>query len=116
MIGTEGYQRQMPCAFDRVRERALVLGADTGLAPRLDLPPVGHIAAESLYVFVVDVLDVVDAEPAYLPAAVVPGSAATGSATRAAPAATRAAPAATRAGSAPPGPEPRRSGASRSRP
>ena len=76
MVRAEWDQGQVPGALDGGRKSALMLGAHTGLAPGLDLPPVRHVPAEPIGVFVVDVLDVIDAESAYLSTAVVARSAA----------------------------------------
>ena len=85
MIGAEWNEREVPRALDCVGESALVLGANAGLPPGLYSPSVGHVTAEALRVLVVDVLDVVNAEPADLPAAVVPGPAAAPEASAAGP-------------------------------
>ena len=76
MVRAERNQGQMPGALDGGRKSALMLGAHTGLAPGLDLPSVRHVSAEPIGVFVVDVLDMIDAESAYLSTAVVAWSAA----------------------------------------
>lgn len=71
MVGTEWNESQVTRTLDRVCQPTLMLGADTGLAPRLDLPAVSHIPTEAVCVLVVYVLYVVHAEPADLPSAVV---------------------------------------------
>ena len=71
MVGTEWNQRKVPSPLDRGGHRALVLGADAGLAAGLYLPPVGHVPAKAVSVLVVYVLDMVNAEAANLSAAVV---------------------------------------------
>jgi hypothetical protein len=66
----------MPGALDGSCQGTLVFGADTGLAPGLDLPAVGHVSAEPIGILVVNELDVIDAEAADLSTAVVARSAA----------------------------------------
>ncbi len=56
----------MAGTLDGDRQRALVLGAGTGLAPRLDLAALGNVAADPGDVLVVDIADVVRAEGADL--------------------------------------------------
>jgi hypothetical protein len=73
VIGAERYQGEVSRALDSICQRALVLGANPGLAAGLHLPPVGYVTSEAFDIFVVYVLDMVDAEAADLPAAVVPG-------------------------------------------
>ena len=58
----------MPGPLDGGAQGPLVLGADTALAARLNLGPVGNVAAQALVVLVVDVLDVLHAEGTYPPA------------------------------------------------
>src|SRR3954468_18554243 len=57
----------MPRPLDRYRQRALVLGARTRLAPRLDHPAVGDKAADARHVLIIYVLDAIHAERADLP-------------------------------------------------
>jgi hypothetical protein len=89
----------VPRSLDRDGQRALVPGAGAELAARLDLASLGDVAAQTRRVLVVDLPDLVDAEPADLAspakaAAATPArSTSTAWATRAAPA-TRTAPAA----------------------
>lgn len=71
MVGTEGNQSKVPGALDGGGHRALVLGADAGLAARFYLPPVGHVPAKAVGILVINVFDMVDAEAAYLSAAVI---------------------------------------------
>lgn len=54
----------MPGPLQREREHALVTRARAGFASRLDLAAVGNVAAELRGFFVVDGLDLVDAEGA----------------------------------------------------
>ena len=71
MVGAERDERKVPGAFYRRRQRALVLGADAGLAPGFYLPAVRHVSPEAVGVLVVNVFDVIYAEPANLAPGVV---------------------------------------------
>jgi cytoskeletal protein RodZ len=88
MVGTEWNQRNMPGPLYGRGHRALVLGANPGLAAGLYLPSVRHIPAKAVGILIVNVFDMVNAEAAYLSTAIVarpsvtePASATTGSAT-----------------------------------
>lgn len=48
-----GQQRQVPRPFQSDREASLVLGAGAGLAPGVDLPAIGQVAAQGVHVLVV---------------------------------------------------------------
>ena len=82
MVRTERDQSEMPGALDGRGHRALVLGADPGLSARLYLPPVGHVPAKAVNIFVINVFDTVNAEAANLPATVIARPAASESAAR----------------------------------
>ena len=71
VVGTEWNQRKMPGPLDRGGHHALALGTDAGLAAGLYLPPVGHVPAKTIYILVVNVFDLVNAEAANLSAAIV---------------------------------------------
>lgn len=71
VVGTERNQRKVPGPLDRGGHRALVLGADASLAAGFYLPPVGHVPAKTIYILVVNVINLVHAEAANLSAAVV---------------------------------------------
>src|SRR5205823_13320783 len=75
-------ERDVPGTLERGCQHALVSGAGSRLAARLDLRALGEIAPEAIDLLVVDALGLVDAEVADLatsPIAVVVGSLATGS-------------------------------------
>src|SRR6266540_1220233 len=74
MLGGVGKERQVARPLDRVRERALVLGAGAGLASRLDASTIRNESAEEVDVLVVDNLDLVRAHDAYPAAAAHPAS------------------------------------------
>lgn len=61
----------MACALDRYGELALMRRAGAGDTARQDLGALGHIAAEPCDILVVDVLDPIYTETAYLTAASV---------------------------------------------
>lgn len=61
----------MTSALDGDGELALMRGTGAGDAAGQDLSPLGHIAAESGDILVVDVLNLIDAEAANLAAASV---------------------------------------------
>ena len=61
----------MAGALERDRQLALVAGAGAGLAPRLDLGPLGQVAAEAVDLLVVDLDGLVGTERADLAAASV---------------------------------------------
>lgn len=79
----------MPRALDRDGQRALVPGAGTKLAARLDLAPLGDVAAQARGVLVIDLPDPVDAESTDLAS---PAKAATAAPAWPSSAATRTAP------------------------
>src|SRR3990170_3884618 len=58
-------------ALERHRQLALVLGAGARLAARLDLRALGQVAAEAVDLLVIDLVRLVGAERAHLPAAPV---------------------------------------------
>src|SRR5688500_16847359 len=60
----ERKQGEVTGPLERRREHALVSRARAGLPSRLDLATVGDVAAKTAGLFVVDVLDLVDAERA----------------------------------------------------
>src|ERR1019366_5315379 len=64
--GRERQQRDVPRLLDRVREPALVRRAHARNAARHDLAPLRHEGVQHLHVLVVDIVDLLDAEPAYL--------------------------------------------------
>src|SRR5262249_33436691 len=67
-VGGEGQERDVARPLDGQRQLALVLRAGPEHAPGQDLAPLGHEAGEQLHVLVVDVVDLVRAELADLPA------------------------------------------------
>src|SRR6476660_3465277 len=88
----EGQERDVARPLDGQGELALVLGAGAEHPARQDLAPLGHEPGEELHVLVVDVVDLVRAELADLPApeevalacvlaAAAPGSAGTAAST-----------------------------------
>ena len=85
VVRTERDQSKMPGALDGRGHRALVLGADPGLAARLYLPPVGHVPAKAVSILVINVFDMVNTEAANLPATVITRSSSAESASRPAP-------------------------------
>ena len=74
MAAGEGQHGQVAGPLYGQGEHALVPGADAGLAAGLNLRLVGEVAPYGGDVLVVDVLDLVDAEAANLPARVEPGA------------------------------------------
>jgi hypothetical protein len=62
----ERNQREMPAPLDRSGQGALVLGAGTCSTPGFDLAALGHIAADTTDVLVVNLFDLVDTEGAHL--------------------------------------------------
>lgn len=62
----KGKEGEMSSSLDRDRQRALMTRTGAGLPARLDLAPVGDIAAKSPEVLVVDVIDMVHAKAADL--------------------------------------------------
>jgi len=65
MFGGVGEERQVTGPLDRVRERALVLGAGAGPAPRFDAATIRDESAQKADVLVVDNFDLVGAHDAY---------------------------------------------------
>ena len=54
LIAGEGEKGDVPGTFDCPGELALMLGTETGLAPRPDLAPAKDIAAQTFRLFVID--------------------------------------------------------------
>src|ERR1051326_6721957 len=63
--GCERQQRDIPCLLDSVGEAALVRRANARNPPRNDLTPLGDKSVQQLYVLVVDIVDLLDAEAAH---------------------------------------------------
>jgi hypothetical protein len=80
--GGEGQERHVPRSLDRNGQRALVPGAGTEFAARLDLASLGDVATQARSVLVVDLPDLVDAESADL---APPAEAATAAPARSSP-------------------------------
>src|ERR1035438_8723218 len=64
--GRERQQRDVPRLLDRVRQPPLVRRAHARYTARHDLTPLRHAGVQHLHVLVVDIVDLLDAEPAYL--------------------------------------------------
>src|SRR5688572_6654909 len=64
VLGRERQQGHVAGTFERERQHALVSRAGAGLAPGLDLGPVGDVTAQAARLLVVDGLHLVDAERA----------------------------------------------------
>src|SRR5581483_12016315 len=62
--GCERQQRDVPRLLDRVRQAALMRRAHARDAPRYDLAPLRDEAVQQFRVFIIDVVDLLDAEPA----------------------------------------------------
>jgi len=54
LLHSVGQEREEPRAFDRLRELALVLGADSGDPAGHDFAPLGDVALQQAGVFVID--------------------------------------------------------------
>ena len=65
-VRAEGDHRQMTSSLDGGGQTALVLRADACLAPGLDFVSVRQVPPEGLDFLVVNILHVVDTEPAHL--------------------------------------------------
>src|SRR5207237_9122217 len=65
-LGRVRQQRDRARTLERRRQRPLMPGARPGHAPRQDLASVADKAAQARYLLVVDVVDLLDAEGAYL--------------------------------------------------
>ena len=61
----------MASALDRNGQLTLMCGAGAGNAAGQDLSPLGHIAAKSCDILIVDILDLIYTEAAYLATASV---------------------------------------------
>ena len=66
--GHIGQQRQMAGPLDRGGENSLMLGAHSRPPSRLYLGALGQVAAQALYIFIVNRLDMIDTKRAYPPA------------------------------------------------
>ena len=64
-MGDKWNQRDVAGPLNSDSEGPLMLGADTGAAPGLDLRPVGHKPPDLVDILVVNQLDMFDAEGAY---------------------------------------------------
>jgi len=64
-LGGEGHEGNVSGTFDRRAELALVSGTIPGDTARNDLAPLGDQIAQTLDVLIVDVNDLIRAEPTY---------------------------------------------------
>jgi len=65
MLGRKGQQRDMPRAFDRDGQHALMPRARADLAARFDLAALGHVTAQLIGLFIVNRFDLGFAERAH---------------------------------------------------
>src|SRR5437870_5508895 len=66
VLRSVGQERDLPGALESGRQHALVPGAGTGLAPRLDLCPLGQVPPEPIDLLVVDRFGLLNTEVADL--------------------------------------------------